>query len=84
MEEKYKIKRKVFIEEEVGYKKYIAISIKELRLRHKMSQEDFGIKLGLSRMSVVNIEKGNQQLSIKNLSIICKEFNVGSKSILPF
>lgn len=82
--EKYVIKRKVVVEEEVSYNKYMAITIEALRKSKKLTQEEFAGKIGLSRVSIVNIEKGRQALSVKNLYVICKFFGVKSKDILPF
>jgi DNA-binding XRE family transcriptional regulator len=84
--EKFSIKRKIVYTEEleVSYTKYIGIQIEQLRKRLELSQSDFGDKLGLTRTSIINIEKGRQQLSMKNLYLICKEFNIKSRKILPF
>lgn len=82
--EKFIIKRKVVIEEEVTYLKYVAIKIAELRKKKGLTQSAFAKKLGLSRASVVNIENGNQQVSIKNLYSMCKCLGVKSGEILPF
>lgn len=82
--EKFTIKRKVVIEEEVTYVKYIGVMIKSLRIERGYTQESFANKLGLSRVSVVNIEKGRQVLSMKNLYLICDTLNVKSSKILPF
>lgn len=82
--EKFTIKRKIVVEEEVTYNKYVALKIEELRKAHKLTQEELALKLGLTRTSVINMEKGRQNLSIKNLYQICKIFNIKSSQILPF
>lgn len=82
--EKFTIKRKVVIEEEVTYRKYISFKIEQLRKDRKLSQEDFAQTLGLSRTSIVNIEKGRQAVSVELLAIICDQFNIKSNTILPF
>lgn len=82
--EKFTIKRKVVIEEEVSYNKYIALRIEGLRKENKLTQEQFANKIGLTRASVINIEKGRQQLSVKNLYLICKYLEVKSSQLLPF
>lgn len=82
--DKFTIKRKVIIEEEVSYNKYIALRIEELRKSKGYTQEEFANKIGLSRVSIVNIENGRQQVSMKNLYTICKHLEVSSNRILPF
>lgn len=81
---KFKIKREVTVEEEVGYPMFIAWRVKQLRKDANMNQEDFGKMMGLSRVSIVNIEKGRQALTMKNLYSICEELNIKSSQILPF
>lgn len=82
--DKFVIKRKVVVSEEVSYNKFIAIRVQELRSKKGFTQEEFANKIGLSRASVINIEKGRQQLSLKNLYLICKFCEVKSTEILPF
>lgn len=82
--EKFKIKRKVTIEEDVSFNMFVAIKVSELRKGANLSQEGLAKRIGLTRTSIVNIENGKQLLTMKNLYLICKEFNVKSKDILPF
>ena len=82
--EKFTIKRKVVIEEEVTYHKYIALKIQTLRKQKEYTQESFADKLGVSRVSIVNIEKGRQQVTMKMLYLICNALDVSSQQILPF
>lgn len=84
MSKTFTIKRKVVIEEQVSYSKFIALNIERLRKERKLTQEGFAEKIGLSRASVVNIEKGRQQLSVKNLFAICEFFGIKSNELLPF
>lgn len=82
--EQFTIKRKIVIEEKVDYNIFIAHKIRENRERVKMTQDNLANKLGLSRASMVNIEKGRQHLSVKNLYLLCKYFGVKSDTFLPF
>jgi len=82
--EKFTIKRKVVIEEEVTYKKFMAWRIEQIRKEKKLTQEEFAELIGLSRVSVVNIEKGRQAISIKNLYLICTHLGIKSSQLLPF
>ena len=56
------------------------ISIKEnlftVRKIFKLSQEDFGKRIGLSKASVSAIEKGNRDVTDRTIRLICIEFNI--------
>jgi len=82
--EKFTIKRKIVVEEEVGYNRFVALKIIDERKRMGLTQDEFANKIGLSRASVVNIEKGRQQVSLKNLYLICKYLEIKSSALLPF
>lgn len=45
----------------------------------KMSQEDFGKQIGISRSNVANIENGRINLTDRVISDICSKFNVNEK-----
>jgi DNA-binding XRE family transcriptional regulator len=81
---KYTIKKKIVVEEDVTYKKFVGWKIEQLRKNKSLTQEELSDKLGLSRVSIVNIEKGRQDLSLRNLQNICELFNIKSSDILPF
>ncbi len=53
------------------------------RKKARMSQEKLGVKIGLSRPSVTNIESGIQRVSIHKLYNISRVLGVGSLSLLP-
>ena len=82
--EKFSIKKKITVVEDVSFNMFMAIKIIELRQGAKMTQEQLARKIGLTRTSIVNIEKGRQLISMKNLYLICKEFNIKSSKLLPF
>ncbi len=50
--------------------------IKTLRKALGISQEQFGEKIGITKASISNIEKGNRNMSDQTLKSICREFNV--------
>lgn len=81
---KYTIKKKIVVEEDVTYKKFVGWRIEQLRKTQSLTQEELSDKLGLSRASIVNIEKGRQDLSLRHLQNICELFNIKSSDILPF
>lgn len=41
-----------------------------------LSQEEFGSKIGLTRSSISNFEKGKRNMSEQTLKSICREFKV--------
>lgn len=50
--------------------------LKELRKYFNLTQNEFGEKIGLSSSIISDIEKGRRNLTDRNITIICKEFNV--------
>ena len=50
--------------------------IKSIRMHYEMSQEEFGIRLGLARNTITNYETGNRVPSNQVYLSICREFNV--------
>lgn len=50
--------------------------VKELRLSLGLTQEEFGEKIGLKKSGISNIENGTRNLSIRNIKLISKTFNV--------
>lgn len=50
--------------------------IRILRKALGLSQEQFGEKIGITKASISNIEKGNRNMSDQTLKSICREFNV--------
>ena len=61
----------------------IGNKVKKLRLSLRMSQEEFGKKLGYtSRSSINKIEKGINDISYDKLILLIKEYNIDLKSIV--
>lgn len=50
--------------------------IKIIRKHFKLSQEDFGNRIGISRSSVCKLETGENNPSERTLILICKEFAI--------
>ncbi len=50
--------------------------IKRLRTTLGLSQEAFGEKIGITRASISNMEKGTRNPSDQTIKSICREFNV--------
>lgn len=53
--------------------------LKILRKSLNLTQNNFGKQIGLKGNSVSEIEKGKKNLTDRNISIICKEFNVNEE-----
>lgn len=65
------------LQEEIG------LQIKKLRKDKHITGEALADRIGLSRSSIVNIEKGRQRLKLKNLYKIASALGVGIHKILP-
>lgn len=51
--------------------------LKQIRLDNKMSQEEFGKKIGIeSRSHISALEKGNRNITDRIVNDVCREFNV--------
>lgn len=50
--------------------------MRELRKSLKLTQQEFGNKIGLSKASIGNIENGIINLTDRNVSLICSTYNV--------
>ena len=50
--------------------------IKELRIALGLSGEKFGEKLGVTKVAISNIERGNRNLTDQMFKSICREFKV--------
>lgn len=50
--------------------------VKEVRKSLNMTLEKFGEKLGVTKVAISNIEKGNRNLTEQMVRSICREYNV--------
>lgn len=50
--------------------------IKEIRERHRLTQEEFGKRIGSARNTIANYETGNRKPSNAVITSICREFNI--------
>lgn len=62
--------------------KSVGDKLKAVRKVMKFSQDDLANKIGLTRTSIVNIEKGRQSLTIENLYKISELFQVNPMDLL--
>lgn len=70
------------VEEKYLYE-YVGDQIKTLRNKAGFNQEDLAEKLGKSRVSIVNIEKGRQHPSLHFLIEVGRIFNVSVDVFIP-
>lgn len=57
--------------------------VQEQRKRKKYNQEQLATGIGLTRTSIVNIEKGRQCMTIENLLKCCAVLSCEPKDLLP-
>lgn len=50
--------------------------IKKIRKENKLSMEQFGKRIGITKASVSRIESGENNPSDQTIILICKEFNI--------
>ena len=50
--------------------------VKELRTALSLTLEKFGDRVGVTKVAISNIEKGNRNLTEQMIKSICREFNV--------
>jgi transcriptional regulator with XRE-family HTH domain len=64
---------------------YFAVGrkIAEIRQRQRLTQDALGREISLTRTSVVNIEKGKQQLLLHTLVLIARALKVEPSELLP-
>lgn len=53
--------------------------IKQIRKHSKLSQEEFGNRIKITRSSVCKLETGENNPSEQTIILICKEFNVNEE-----
>lgn len=56
--------------------------IKEIRTALGLTLEKFGDKLGVTKVAISNIEKGNRNLTEQMIKAICREYNVNYDYIM--
>lgn len=64
------------------YQELISSKIKELRLKHKLTQEEFAEKIGISLNGLSNIERNRYQPNAKTIDKICSVFEITPAQLL--
>lgn len=63
--------------------KYIGTKIREYREATGIKQEELGILLQLSRVSIMNMENGRHRPSVDNLFLLCGIFKCQITDLFP-
>ncbi len=66
----------------MNYQKLINFNIKELRLQHHLTQEEFSEKIGLSIQGLSNIERNRYQPTAETIDRICSTFEITPAQLL--
>jgi transcriptional regulator with XRE-family HTH domain len=70
--------------DDVKLYKAVGATIKQLRQKQNLNQDEFGKRIGLERTSVTNIEHGRQKVTVETLYRISESFELESiSSLLP-
>ena len=64
------------------YQKLINSNIKELRIKHGLTQEEFAEKIGISVQGLSNIERNRYQPTSDTVDKICKSFKITPVELL--
>ncbi len=64
------------------YQKLLSTKVKELRLKHNLTQEEFAEKIGLSLNGVSNIERNRYQPTANTIDKICSVFQITPVELL--
>ena len=59
----------------------VSTAVQKYRKLHKMTQEDLARRLGVTRQTIISIEKGKYSPSLHLALSIAKEFNVKVEDI---
>ncbi|AUN43441.1 cro-like protein [Streptococcus phage vB_SthS_VA460] len=60
------------------------ITIKELRARHNLTQEEFAKSVGTTPQTVGAWEKNQLSISPKNMANICNKYHIHSSDLYGF
>jgi transcriptional regulator with XRE-family HTH domain len=69
--------------EENRVNKIVGLNIRNLRIKHRWTQTQLAIKLGITFQQIGKYEKGQNGLNATRLLEISKQFNVPYDVILP-
>lgn len=58
--------------------------IKELRVKYNMTQKELGLKIGVSRQTIISLENGKYNPSINLAFKVSKAFNLSIEDIFIY
>ncbi len=64
------------------YQKLINDNIKNLRINHGLTQEEFAEKIGISVQGLSNLERNRYQPTSETVDKICMNFNISPAELL--
>ena len=64
-------------------RKLLGSRIREIRQKKRMSQEELAFKSELHRTYISDIERGNRNVSLKNIEKIAKALKVAIRELMP-
>jgi len=73
---------KIEIEADEIYQ-YIGLMIKIHRKKRGLTHEQLGLKIGLNRTSITNLEKGNQKIPLEKLYLIAIALKCEVRQLIP-
>ncbi|MBI3916124.1 MAG: helix-turn-helix transcriptional regulator [Betaproteobacteria bacterium] len=63
---------------------YVALGVRIAKARHsRLTQDALAKKVGLTRTSIINIEKGRQQVLVHTLEEIARALNASVTDLMP-
>lgn len=60
------------------------LKIREIRIKHSMSQEEFAFHVGLHRTYIGQVERAEKNITLKNIGKIAKALNIDPKELFNF
>jgi transcriptional regulator with XRE-family HTH domain len=70
-------------EQQTVFYEKVGEKIKEVRKVRNMNQDELASQLGISRVSLVNIESGKQRVPVHVLLDICESLNLTLNDLIP-
>ena len=64
------------------YLNLLSTNIKNLQLKHHLTQEEFAEKIGLTTNGISNIERNRYQPTAETIDKICKAFSITPQELL--
>ena len=65
------------------FNKIITSKMREIRIKNNLTQADLGQMLGITRTSLINIEKGRQNLDLAKVYTLCCLFSLAPNEFFP-